>query len=533
MPQIVKNKIIFEGADWAGSLVPNYSTSSGLNQKGTAGLAAVRSFNPFRNYPYAVAGYNPVDVTNVSVVTTLLRKGRVNGINAYIVSSGDLVHQLDVSGTGSLNASPHQVSPHGGHANVALDDCVIYTAKLGGTLATRYFYSWSDNTDWDVGTYNFGTFTTGGNWDDDFMSTAPGTPLGAPYITEGKGKPHPMIVGDDDLLYIGDRNFLHAYDGQDASDADGKFFAAVLTLPAGYIITSFAKTLSGLMIFTYLENPVGSTFFFQGDARAWFWGYNELDITRSYTLNDNYTTEAFNYQGTVGVFTEGRPNEPGGNKISKMSLLGASGEFETAVAFIGNPPIRGGVEVVGDAIYFNSDGKVYAFGSPLTGVKAGLNQTAEGLGASCGMLGTFNSNVQFISSGTTTSGGCQSLSTGFYFQSLASTVLAEPIFSEYHKGQVTNVKVRFVKPCTPGRTLVVQVKDRSVGVSTVCSIDTLTGQTDLVQDFTYDTSGQPLLAFDALKCTLVWSSGIDASDAPQVDSVEVTFQEINIDQAAT
>ena len=64
---------------------------------------------------------------------------------------------------------------------------------------------------------------------DDFMKARPATPLSP---APGSYRyPHPMTVGDDDLLYIGDGPRLHAFDGSYASDDDGKFYDSVLKIP--------------------------------------------------------------------------------------------------------------------------------------------------------------------------------------------------------------------------------------------------------------------------------------------------------------
>jgi hypothetical protein len=90
---------------------------------------------------------------------------------------------------------------------------------------------------------------------DNFMTANPATPL----TPGGAGNPHPMIVGDDDLLYIGDGPRLHAFDGQYASDDDGKFYASVLTIPSTYAIKAFEKYNGFLLIFAD-ENPTGVSY---------------------------------------------------------------------------------------------------------------------------------------------------------------------------------------------------------------------------------------------------------------------------------
>lgn len=528
MAIITKDTIVFNSEDFF-NLLPNYGTSNTANQKGK-GLASMRSMNPFRFYGYASPGYAPTDVANVSGATDYLRNGVVNGIYALIVSNGAKIHELDISTTGSLNASPFSITAHGGHTTPVANDCVIYTAKVGGTSASRMFYSWSDNTDWDVGVNDLSrstSFATASHWDDDFMSTAPATPLNTTTYAAGKGYPHPLIVGDDDILYIGDRNFVHAYDGQNGADNDGKFFPAQMTLPNGYVVTSFAKLPDALVVFAYLENSTGSSYYYLGKSAAFFYGYSQLDPFKVVQLNDNIVTEAFNYKNTIGCFTSGRPKDPSITKTSQLLLWDGS-KFEPACAFIGSSPIRGGVDIVGDAIYWNSDGIVHSYGSPLIGAKAGMLKTAQGSGTTSGLLKTFNSTYQFISSGTTTSGGLQYLGDNYYDQTSFSTGLAEPIFPMGYKGKVKLVKVRFAKASTGGRNILIQLKDRYTGSSDVIdnaeNYTEVSGQSGAVITRQVTPTGTPFIAFDALKLVVAWSSGSAATDAPILDSVEVFYE---------
>jgi len=97
------------------------------------------------------------------------------------------------------------------------------------------------------------------------MKTRPATPLSA--AAGAYNNPHPMIVGDDDLLYIGDGSRLHAFDGQYASDDDGKFYDSVLTIPGTYYIKSFAKYKDFLLIFAD-ENRAGTSY--ASNAKVFF-----------------------------------------------------------------------------------------------------------------------------------------------------------------------------------------------------------------------------------------------------------------------
>lgn len=518
MPKVLKDKIVFGPEDWLSGLDPQFD-ASGLAQVGEQ-LPLSRSMNPYRYLGLLSPGYNRTDVANVSVVDNSIRKGVVSGNNAFCISTGDDIYQVE-----TLQATPTITTPstfpHAidhAHASEAGSDVAIYTAKVGGTSATRLFYSFNDATDWDIGTYDLST-----TFDDDFMSTAPATPLGSPYLTGGVGQPHPLIVGDDDILYVGDRNFLHGYDGANAADNDGKFFPAVLTLPNNLIITSFAKYNQYLVIFTYKN--VSNSNIFAGESRAWFWDYLSLDPTYSVNLNDSQVSEGFDYKGTIGCFTQGRPSDQASvtSKVSKLCIFNGS-QFEPVVAFDKNIPIRGGVEVKGDDIWWNSQGVVYVW----DGKRKILNQVAEGTGTTSGMLATLN-RTQFISSGTTTSGGLQTLSTNYFAQTLVYSGLARPDFPSGYKGQVTRVKVKFGKTSTGGLNVLLTLRDRISDIATIISsgdnLRTITS-TNLVTEYFSTSTGTPLNSstFDTLRAVVQWESGSGVTDAPIIDSIEVYYQ---------
>lgn len=588
MPKISQNKgsggrIIFDADDWVTGLMPNYSTSNLANIKGK-GLASSRSMNPFRQFGYAAPGFQSTDVTNVSEVTAICRNGVVNSTSGYIVTAGPKLQKLDLANS-SLTVSFHSTTAHSGHSSVVGDDCVLYNSKVSGTNASRFFWTWVDNTDWDVGMYDFSSFT------DSFMTGTATLPSGTGTVTtngtttlSGSGTafttqlrigdrinvsgetvrfvatissdtsltvtsafstssaglsftyfpvgstanvPHPMIVGADDILYIGDRNFVHAFDGQTGSN--GTFSPAVLTLPENYRITCFARTDTGLIICAYLANPgsSGQSFYF-GNAIAFLWDYNNLDITRSYDLNDNYVSEIVNYKGTLACFTQGRPNDLQTTKPSVLRIFNGS-VFEPVMAFDANVPIRGGVEVIGNVIYWNADGKVYSYGSPITGTTAGLHKLTEGLGTTSGMLRYFTTTQQWASTGTTTSGGLQLMTTNYYSQTSFSTGLAEPTFGMNKKGVVKQVKVRFGATASGGRDVTISLSDKGVASSTVInSQSTVTGQAGLVVCKIKDTSDANFIDFDALKAIVSWGAGSAATDAPVISSIEVEYEEKDV-----
>ena len=80
-----------------------------------------------------------------------------------------------------------------------------------------------------------------------------------------KTSPHPMMVGDDDILYIGSGNYVHAYDG--ATGANGTFIQRFSLSPAGFVVKSFAK-IENYQSFSLYYNNTNSSYL--GQSKAYF-----------------------------------------------------------------------------------------------------------------------------------------------------------------------------------------------------------------------------------------------------------------------
>lgn len=534
--QIQANKeggrIIYDESDFVNGLAPNWIDSVFPIVRGGNQMSYTKGMNPFLRFGYASPGAKPQNATNNSVVTTYLRKGLINNQTAYIISNGDLLHSYN-AGTETLtnNATfPHQISPHGGHTTVTGSDVAIYTTNVSSSPLQRFFYSWSDNTDGDVGIYDFSS-----GFNDDFMSTVPASAA----AQVGTNKPI-LIVGDDDILYIGTGNILNAFDGR--VGADGTYYAEVLTLPAGWVITSMEKTTDGLMLFTYFKPPTVDDNY-RGQARAWEWKYGELDVTRSYNLNDNLTGESVSFGSQVGVFTFGRNTNPlsSGDGIMRAKLQlfdGNANEFKPVVSFPGTVPVRGGVQVVGDSINWNSSGIVYTYGNQMIGDKLGLHRIAYGTGTTSGMLTTFidSPDVLSVSSGTTTAGGLQNFKKSLLQEDAQFlTALAEPPFPPYQKGRIKLVTFEFGNTVTPANALKINVTFYDRTNSTTCvalaSHNQVTNQVEMLVQRTKDTSGNALMAFDGLAMGVQWTAA--TSTATQAVTLAKVIVDYKNDKAVT
>lgn len=545
MPKIVGDKIIFDRTDWLGTLHSRFNsgpTDVPLLEGGK--LSYALGFHPYRAFGIASPGFLPTSVTNASVVTgSAMRKivmaAEVSTYFGYGINSGELLFQMATSGTLTSTATwPHSIVSASGSEEGS--SVCTYSGKIGGTRALRLYYSYSaagagaGDPQWNVGVYSL----DGATFDDDFMSTAPATPLVSTVAGGGVAShPHPMIVGDDDILYIGDGNLLHAYDGANAADNEGKFFASVLTLPATFQITGFAKYQKNLCIFGYfnLTTPavtagVSIDSFNRTEARAYFWDYLALDPWDSKTLNDNYVSGAFEYKGTVGCFTQGRKIVPLNPQFSKMLLFNGA-EFEPVATFDTNVPNEGAVEILGDTISFVSGGSIYMYGSPYPSeAPAGLNRVGKGNGSGNGGICTLSTTIQVVSTGTTTSGGLDTVNSGFC-TALVTTGSASPVFDEGKLGNVKSVKVYFASTnsATGSQSFdLFLISDLAAQTQVISGTTVITASTQVLT--LYETiAGASMPNFTDLGIILQWSGGT-GTNAPRVERVEVTFEPIGINE---
>lgn len=521
MPTQNKNTVIFDKKDWLGG-VDYFKTSTDFETEGR-GLALVASFDPIRFLGHASPGYQYTGATNQSNITAYLVNGVQKNGNAYTLSSDGKLHEVTgITGAGTV-ANLHTIA---GMTPIG-SDCVKYYVNTG-SLATPnnieyLFYSYSTTTFWDIGRFDFSAA-----FDDTYMSATASPALGASYRAGGTGYPHPLIVGDNNKMYIGDRNFVHQFDGQ--VPVVGAFTPNVLDLPTGFIITSFVNWKNYLVIFAYKENA-STSFFYLGEAKAFFWDTFSDSFTYAVDLKDNYVSEAVNFRNTIACFTSGSPDSlyasTGAMGGTRLKIFNGESFINEKTFNAAALPARGGVQVINDDIYFNAGGFLFSYIN-LEG-KYIMNELNSVSGSS-GMLKSFTGTFNFhISRGTGASGeGLISyLDPNTYFASCTlATKAIEPMFPDYSQGRMKKIKITYLKPASGGRSLALQIYRDSTTTDTI-----FTGKqivTSLVEEYFVDSSNNPLGSFKQLQLYLIWSSGGGSSNAPVVTRVEVEYEIIKI-----
>jgi hypothetical protein len=249
-------------------------------------------------------------------------------------------------------------------------------------------------------------------------------------------------------------------------------------------------------------------------------------------LTDNYVGEAFEIDGTVGVFTQGRANdlENGGVRNSRLRIFDGV-KFEDVFVFNTDVPERGGVFVNDSTVFFNSEGDVYSWGMFFNGLDRVSNCLLKGSTSSevTGMLMSPNTTYLLAATSSLSGGRIQYFKSGNYSTGQFATTNADISFPEGQVGQVSYVKVHFADPASSGREITVQLANQAQETQEVISgaddLTTITSDT-IVKQYKVDDA----LVFHSVKLAVAWTEGGGSGDAVGLERVEVGFRTINIDE---
>lgn len=506
MPSISYNNnggvIRWDADDWLRGLSSDWGFN-GQSVRSTRGLGYTSSLDPNRRPGYLLPGFSYETATNSNVVDGTIRNAIVHNDKAYLVG-GTKIHEYDIATNAITNAGvfPHTIDHS--HTNEIGDDIVAYYVS-----GTKYaFYSFNDATDGDVGRYDFAT-----TFDDDWMSTVPtsGAVLNKSY-------PHPMIVGDDNILYIGNGANLASYNG-----TTNVFNTAAVDLPTGYVITSYSKTQNFLVIYAYRQTDSSSLF--RTECAAFFWDYLSDTFTYVYPLAGNYVDGGFNNNSIPGCFVSGYSFDS--RKINKMLLFNGS-YFKREVVFEDSIPIKGGVEAFDDVIMWNAGGQIYQYGSQHPGFDRTLNKPMAGSGTLSGMFKMFKNATFHSSSGNS----IDEFESGYNIAT-AITNLAKPRFPKNQKGRVELVKVYWLSQDQMTGTnfdLSLNVDKNSTTYRPIKDINSIS---ELVTEYHELETGEAAslklqdLLFESVGLSMNWGNAV-ASAPIGVDAVEIHFSYVNI-----
>lgn len=537
--RITDNEIIWSSDDFLGGFVPvqgNYYRTVGT------GLANMQNVDPFTTPGILNAGPAPVTVTNTTTglpsAVQIDATTDLNGTYGYTVG-GTKMNRYDISASNLTDTGvwPHTLAAagiHSGHTNLTFagkgSTAFYYQTATVGAVSNRVFYAWTDDTDWDVGMYN----PTNDAFVDDFMtggttgaSTAVITPLTnstIAYLTSGQSKIHPVYVARaNDIKYIGSGNFVHQYDG-----TTNTFSPAVLTLPVGYEVVGFAETSTDLLIFATTARGTTS----RGKAAVFFWDNGRpTNYYKNLPLTDDDVSCPFTFGTTIGCFTQSRNATPQGTGNSVLRIYDGT-EFKPVFFWSGTLPVLGGADITNGMINWNSDGKIYRYGSFNGQLPVGTFQTQSGQGSSSGILKSFKGGALITSSGSGTTGGLDSFS-GFAGDATFNTLSAVPDFPVHQYGKISSVQIilAFNGTSTAGRQLTVNlVQENAVAYPVITSMSTFNStatQSNAIIFIDYKNfSDTTKPTFSSLRASVAWAGGNSTSAIP-IKEIRVRYEKID------
>lgn len=180
---------------------PRFAINAEVNLFNTYGLAQ----------PYGLVALT--NGTSAGAVTTL-----IDYILDYPVPNGEsyaaggnLLHQIGASTVQNAGGWPHTV-----------DKAAVTGETIKGLChyAGALYYAYNTSGSPDVGKWDLAS-----TYDDDYMSTVP---TGGAVLPDGNSSQHPMVVGGDNIMYIGAGRYVSSF-----NTVGAVFTAQALDLPSG------------------------------------------------------------------------------------------------------------------------------------------------------------------------------------------------------------------------------------------------------------------------------------------------------------
>jgi hypothetical protein len=523
MPEITKNKIIYDERDWLAGLHPQYGYKT-IPQKLGRYSRQEYNFNPFGDLGYAKNGFLGVDFLNNDRVTSVVSK-IIEGSDSYYygIDAKNKMYRFSNVGGSSSDVDSTMAFPYGLGANSITSDIIEHFA---GNNKIRTIFA----------TYNTGVFGTGiaydmddGTSDIDYLTTRPS---GA--FTFGNAYPHPLCVGYDDTLYIGDGNRMHRYDYADTASADGKIFQNVLTLPDNYVIKAIIKLQPRSLVILAQKgiNGVGEV------AKAFFWDYLSLDPYQIKEINNSDIVTAFEYRGTIGCLSFSGPNEINVKIFngSEFEILFKLRNLESSST---GEPLIGSVDVNENEIYVHLTdqlkGYIYKYGNNL-GISNKLNVVGRSVAGVSGYKAGFVKYIPQYNSLCFSTGKDDGTSATIQYQDTSKYATDGYWYSDLtdigdERIRITGITVYFADEFTGGRTISMSLTDRytSYAIKGLTNLATVTSTNRIYRVKPFNNTGDTLIPpLDGVGIKLDWGAGAGSSVTPIINKIILDYEPVKI-----
>ena len=527
MPEITKNKIIYDERDWLAGLHPQNGNRA-IPQKFGKYSSYQLSFNPFINLGYAQSGYLNSDITKNNIITSRIVSKAEDTIDGsgdeifYALEDNGIIHQINQYNSALDGVSfPHEITD----AVRAFDICKYRVGNID-----YYFYNHRSSA--APHTINIGRYDSKSNtFDDDFMSTVP---TGANLMFASLIF-NPLIVGHDDIMYVGGRNYVGSYDGP-----NNTFVQQRLKLPEKLNVVAFVKYPPRTLAIFVQGGGIDP----DGDCRVYFWDYLSDDPYDMKKIDDFEILSAFEYKGTIACITRGR------DLMHKIMVFNGS-IFQEIARFSSNydgktiiGPSHRGVFVNNNEIWFNvadsRNGYICCYGNNL-GVENKLNVVAknnvyvsDSVIFTPGIITIGKDNKVLFSSGSLftdvhSASSTQYLDTTKYSEDSAWYSDLVDIGDE--RIRITGITVYFADEFTGGRAITMELRDRytSYNIKGLLQLTTVTSTNRIYRIKPFNYTGDTLIPpLDGVGIKLSWSSGVGSSVTPIINKIVLDYEPVKM-----
>ena len=526
MPTIdSKNKkIIYDEKDWLAGLHPNYGAKT-IPQKFGKFSRQQYAFNPFDDLGCAKNAFLNTDFAHEDRVTSnVIKMIQATSGTYYGIDAKNKAYSFSAVGGASSDVLNTNNMPYTIDANGVNSDIVQHFA--GNAKINVIFVSYNNNANGDVYAYSLDDYTSS----TDYMTTRPATP-----VTFSKLYPHPLCIGHDDNLYIGDGRSLHCYDYSDVADADGKVFASVLTLPENYIIKSIIKIQPRSLVVFAQNGLLGSG----GNVKAFFWDYLSLDPYQIEDVGDSIIVNSFDYKGTIGCLVHSYNSSRMNIKIfdgSEFNTLFRLRNMDTGDSV---EPVIGSVDVNENEIYVHVTdqlkGYVYKYGNN-NGFANTLNVVAKSTAGVAGYYAGFVKYIPYYKSLCFSTGLTDATSATIQYTDTSKYVTDGYWYSDLadlgdERIQVKQITVYFADEFTGGRTISVSLTDRynTYAIAGLTTLATVTPENRIYKAKPFlNTTGTLIPPLDGFGLKLDWGTGAGSSATPIINKIIIDYEPIKI-----
>jgi hypothetical protein len=524
MPTITKNKIIYDEKDWLAGLHPQYGSKT-IPQKFGRYSRQEYNFNPFDDLGYAKNGFLGVNFLNNNRVTSVVSKV-IEGSDYfyYGIDAKNKFYRFSNIGASYGDVDSTGIFPYDLGTKSLTSDIIQHFA--GNSKINAIFVTYNTDT---IGTGLAYSIDDETSIDADYLTTKPN---GA--FTFGNAYPHPLCVGYDDTLYIGDGNRLHCYDYANTASADGKIFQDVLILPDNYVIKSIIKLQPRSLVILAQKGIYGV-----GEvAKAFFWDYLSSDPYQIKEINNRMIITAFEYRGTIGCLSFS-----GQNKMNVKIFNGS--EFEILFKlrnlelYSTGEPLIGSVDVNENEIYVHltdqTKGYICKYGNNL-GVSSKLNIVGRSIAGILGCKAGFVKYIPQYNNLCFSTGKDDGTSATIQWQDTSKYATDGYWYSDLtdigdERIRITGITVYFADEFTGGRTISLSLTDRytSYAIKGLTNLATVTLTNRIYRVKPFNNTGDTLIPpLDGVGIKLDWGAGAGSSVTPIINKIILDYEPVKI-----